>query len=168
MFKVRRTAVGAIMRLWSQTMTATSLSRFAGIWDTFQPADIRPNTVSAYAYDLVHLWNFLLEKSWAWQSLSAGQAVELLIYLRSTASKRKGSGNSIRLASDRGMCIPERLSPASVNRILVAVSSFYDWTILTGALRGTGVHLVSKLPAPWLAAVPDHDASRRRVRLKFP
>ena len=77
-----------------------------------------PNTVRAYAFDLRHFDRFLQRASLRWDRLTTGQAVELLLFLRSTASKLKGRRSA-----------QARLSPASVNRILAAIASFYEWAV---------------------------------------
>jgi integrase/recombinase XerD len=90
-----------------------------------------PNTVLAYAYDLAHLWTFLLVAQLRWDQLSVMQALDFLVYLRALPSKRRGGVRDIALVADRGTQVSAGLSGATVNRILVAVSCFYDWAILS-------------------------------------
>jgi len=91
-----------------------------------------PNTVTAYAYDLMYLWTFILEKNLSWDTLSTGQAAEFFIYLRGRPSRRGGYGKGVRVVSDLGRLVPPQLSAATVNRIMVGVATFYDWAVLSG------------------------------------
>jgi integrase/recombinase XerD len=91
-----------------------------------------PNTALAYAHDLAHLWSFLAIAGLQWQHVSVEKAVDLLGYLRSVPSKRRGPALGLELAAEHGLRATRRLSAATVNRALAAVSSFYDWAILTG------------------------------------
>src|SRR4051794_34348403 len=46
-----------------------------------------PNTLTAYAYDLRHLWTFLAEQQLEWDELRPRHALGLLEYLRSVPSR---------------------------------------------------------------------------------
>jgi len=105
-----------------------------------------PNTVLAYAYDLAHLWTFLSVAQLRWEDLSAAQAVNLLVHLRALPAKRHGGVRDIALVADRGVQVFAGLSAATINRILVAVSCFYDWAILSDQVE---------MPNP-LTKVEDH------------
>jgi integrase/recombinase XerD len=102
-----------------------------------------PNTVRAYAFDLRHFDRFLQRASLRWDRLTTGQAVELLLFLRSTASKLTGRRSA-----------QARLSPASVNRILAAIASFYEWAQLAG-------HFHSRSPFERVQARSSFTASDR-------
>lgn len=96
-----------------------------------------PNTVLAYAYDLAHLWRFFATAGLEWDRLTPQRAPELLAYLRSIQSLRRGAAVGPVLAMDAGEQPPSpTLSPRSVNRALAAVSAYYDWAILCGRLDG--------------------------------
>lgn len=96
-----------------------------------------PNTVRAYAYDLAHLWTFLSVGRLRWDHLSATQALDFLIHLRALPSKRRGPARSMALVAYRGSPVAAGLSAATINRIFVAVSSFYDWAILSERFQGS-------------------------------
>lgn len=95
-----------------------------------------PNTVLAYAYDLGHLWTFLSIAPLRWEHFSAAQALDFLVYLRALPSKRRGAVRDIAVVAYRGAPVSAGLSAATVNRILVAVSCFYDWAILSDHVDG--------------------------------
>ena len=135
-----------------------------------------PNTISAYAYDLTHLWNFLSSKGWTWDSLSVGSAVEFFVHLRSAQSKRKGCDGTLRLVADLGASVPARLSSATINRVMVVVSSFYDWAILTGAFAGLNpikkvedrtARFVSDHHHPFLTGISRRSPEIRELRVKM-
>lgn len=110
-----------------------------------------PNTVLAYAYDLAHLWTFLSIAQLRWEELSAPQAIDFLIHLRALPAKRHGMVRDISLVASRGARVAAALSAATINRILVAVSCFYNWAILSDRVAGR--------PNP-VAKVEDHSVFR--------
>ena len=121
-----------------------------------------PNTVSAYAHDLLHLWHFLAERALSWDELTPVDALSLLEHLRtitsSGAAQRLGLGV---VGADTGRAM--RLAPATVNRALSAVSSFYEFAIVSGRLVDADNPIERRLD-PALARVPD----RRRRRWVAP
>jgi integrase/recombinase XerD len=96
-----------------------------------------PNTRRAYSYDLGHLWCFLEQAKFAWDRLTTERAADFLIYLRREGSQRRGQPRApvLMIGGHRRPMRP-RLSSASVNRALAAVSSFYDWAALSGHFVG--------------------------------
>jgi integrase len=119
-----------------------------------------PNTVSAYAHDLLHLWRFLSERRLSWDEFTPVHALSLLEHLRtvtsSGAAQRLGLGVVYADATGSAM----RLAPATVNRALSAVSSFYEFAIVSGRLVD-GDNPVERRLDPALARVSD----RRRPAL---
>lgn len=96
-----------------------------------------PNTVLAYGHDLGHLWRFLGAARLGWDALTPERAVDLLAHLSATPAQRRGQPRTPILATQEGMpASPPGLSPATVNRALAAVSSFYDWALLAGRFSG--------------------------------
>jgi integrase/recombinase XerD len=83
-----------------------------------------PNTVRAYGHDLTHLRSFLVEQALDWFELTPTRAVDLLIHLHEKQSHRRGSAQYPSLAAVDGKSVVARLSGATINRVLAAVSSF--------------------------------------------
>jgi integrase/recombinase XerD len=123
-----------------------------------------PNTVRAYAFDLRHFQEFLRQTSIDWRRLTTGQAVELLLYLRATRTKRRGMRSA-----------HEHLSPATVNRILAALASFYSWAQFTGhfaqrspfdPVQARGGVFVTDQHRSFLAGIAPRSTLRRPLRVK--
>src|SRR5713226_5708441 len=91
-----------------------------------------PNTLSAYAYDLLHFMTFLKEQQLTYQEFTPPHALLFLEYL--TTLPRRGHARRLGLV----LCTTEhgqattRLSPATINRTFATVSSFYEYLILSG------------------------------------
>lgn len=85
-----------------------------------------PNTAQAYRFDLKHLTAFLTDEDVEWREMTPALAADFLLHLRSVPSRRRGQPRHLALAAANGAAAEPRLSPASVNRALAAVSSFYD------------------------------------------
>lgn len=135
-----------------------------------------PNTVLAYGSDLGHLWRFLGAAGLGWDALTPERAVELLIHLRATPARRRGQPCAPVLATCDGAPVgPPGLSPATVNRALAAVSSFYDWAILAGRFGGPNpivrvvdralVHATER-HRPFLAGISREPKTRRALQVK--
>lgn len=84
-----------------------------------------PNTVCAYAYDLCHLVRFLAEQELTYDDFRPSTALEFLGYLRRVPSRRPAQRLALTVATERGRL----LSPATVQRVLAATSSFFEWAI---------------------------------------
>jgi integrase len=136
-----------------------------------------PNTVAAYAYDLRHLWCFLSAHGLDWREFGPPHALELLEALRATPSRRPAQRLGLTVATQADGQPARRLAPASVNRVLAAVSSFYEYAILAGVWDRANP--IEKRPDPALAAVAERHrlfmgrASRQRpvrraMRVKTP
>jgi site-specific recombinase XerD len=108
--------------------------------DHLSARDCSPNTVRAYAYDLLRFWRFLVGRGLEWSQFTAREALELLAYLRS----RPVSGPRGKDSATAG------LAATSVNRALAAVSSFYEFAILSG---WGGANPIERRPDPALARV---------------
>lgn len=135
-----------------------------------------PNTVLAYGYDLGHFWRFLDAARLGWEQLTPERAVDLLIHLRATPARRRGQPRTPVLATSEGVSAgPPGLSPATVNRALAAVSSFYDWAILAGRFDGPNpiarvadrtLVRVTDRHRPFLAGISREPATRRALQVK--
>ena len=135
-----------------------------------------PNTVLAYGHDLGHLWRFLGAARLGWEALTPERAVDLLSHLRITPAQRRGQPRTPALATCGGVptALPG-LSPSTVNRALAAVSSFYDWAILSGRFNGPNpiVRVVDRAMVgvtdrhrPFLAGISRQQATRRALQVK--
>jgi integrase len=133
-----------------------------------------PNTARAYQHDLSHLLSFLDEQGWDWRALTPARAVDLLIHLRSKPSRRRGTGPYPSLAATDGER-SARLSTATINRVLAAVSSFFEWARFTDRFAGpnpiTRIHdraaaHVAERHRPFLTGVTSQSALRSPVRLR--
>ena len=133
-----------------------------------------PNTARAYCHDLTHLHSFFDEQGLEWWALTPALAVDLLIHLRGKRSHRRGTAQYPSLATVDGERVP-RLSGATVNRVLAAVSSFYEWARITDRFDGpnpiTRIHdraaaRVSEGYRPFLTGIVSRSPSRSPVRLR--
>jgi integrase len=127
-----------------------------------------PNTLSAYAHDLKHFFSFLDEQGLGCREFSAPDSLRFLEYLRTVPSRRPVQRLSPALVHANAKDGPSvRLSSATVNRALAAVSSFYEYLVLSGRLAGKE-NPIQRRPDPALARVPERHkpfmgaASRQR------
>jgi integrase len=84
-----------------------------------------PNTLVAYAHDLKHFYSFLHAQDLSPDQFTVRRSPEFLIYL-----DRERYQGCVR---DQRGTAEAALSTATRNRILAAVSTFYEYLILTGA-----------------------------------
>jgi integrase len=91
-----------------------------------------PNTAAAYGYDLKYLFEFLAERDAEWTEFRPAVALELLTWLRSRPSRRAAQ----RLGLAATTPVGRLLAPATVARVLAAVSSFYGWAVTAELLAG--------------------------------
>jgi integrase/recombinase XerD len=133
-----------------------------------------PNTARAYHHDLNHLHSFFDEQRLDWQMLTPALAVDLLIHLRNKRSRRRGTAQYPVLATVDGEYVP-RLSGATVNRVLAAVSSFYEWARITDRFDGPNPMTriqhraavrVSEGYRPFLAGIAPRSSLRSPLRLR--
>jgi integrase len=98
--------------------------------------DFSPNTLSAYAYDLLHFFSFLKQQDLAYLDFAPTHALELLAYLRAIPSRKPAHRLGLTLCTSQDGACATHLAAATINRILAAVSSFYEYLILSGQLGG--------------------------------
>jgi len=92
-----------------------------------------PNTLSAYAYDLLHFMTFLKEQQLTFLTFAPRHAFLFLEYLSMLPSRKQAQRLSLVLSTTTTEGISStRLSPATINRTFAAVSSFYEYLILSG------------------------------------
>jgi integrase len=134
-----------------------------------------PNTARAYGHDLTHLRSFLVGQDLDWRVLTPARAVDLLIHLRDKRSRRRGAGQHPSLATVDGERATARLSTATINRVLAAVSSFYEWARITERFAGanpiTRVHdrvvaRVSERHSSFLTGIASRPPTRSPMRLR--
>ncbi len=109
-----------------------------------------PNTLVSYAYDLRHLWRFFARNGLTWQEFAPRHSIALLEYLRSVPSRRPRQRMVLTVVIDADGPAT-KLAPSTVNRILAAVSSFYEYVILAG--MSDRLNPIEKRPDPALARV---------------
>lgn len=134
-----------------------------------------PNTIEAYAYDLGHFWRFLGARGLSWEEFRPGHALELLEVLRLTPSHRRVQRLGLSLATTVAGRPAVRLAPATVNRVLAAVSSFYEYAVLSGRLErenpieqrpDRASERVSDRHRPFMDGASRQRPVRRTVRVK--
>lgn len=91
-----------------------------------------PNTVRAYAYDLMKLLVFLDGRECTLADFSPVLATEFLAWLRLQSSAGRAQRSQLGLVTAQG----RRLSARTCNRVLAAVSSFYEFLISCGGYTG--------------------------------
>lgn len=102
--------------------------------------DCSPNTVSAYAHDLLYLARFLAERGWQFVAFTPARSLEFLEYLKAQPNRRQRRRLQPVLCQvqvDGG--VAPGLAATTINRILAAVSSFYDFHLLAGTSAHTVV-----------------------------
>ncbi|GAA2748514.1 tyrosine-type recombinase/integrase [Kitasatospora cinereorecta] len=114
---------------------------------------LSPNTWCAYAYDLKYLFTFLARESLDWRDFRAPDTLRLLGFLRRQPSRRPAQRLGLTVVVGGADLPGSLLSPSTVNRILAAVSSFYDWAMVAEEYDGEDSPMQMR-PDPALARVP--------------
>jgi integrase len=91
-----------------------------------------PNTVRAYAHDLQKLFLFLDQEELAVAEFTPARAMDFLKWLRLLSSSRRAQRLELGVAEGEGRV----LSPKTCNRIMAAVSSFYEYLIACEVYSG--------------------------------
>jgi len=91
-----------------------------------------PNTVRAYAHDLQKLFAFLAESGIPAAEFTPARAMEFLQWLRLASSSRRAQRLELGVAAGEGRV----LSAKTCNRVLAAVSSFYEFLIASEKYAG--------------------------------
>ena len=113
------------------------------------------------------MWEFFEAQRLEWQGFNIAIAVDLIAHLHDRVDMRPG-----RSATAHG---PDRLSPATVNRALAAMSSFCDWAIIAGLLIPPNPMRISKninKPSvtdrnrPFVEGISRRSASVRVIRVR--
>lgn len=85
-----------------------------------------PNTIIAYLYDLRRFYQFLDSAGLTLERFVAAHTVDFLAYLNALQPRQ-------RKITVFPALVRTGLSPTSINRILAAVSTFFEHLVLTGA-----------------------------------
>jgi integrase len=141
-----------------------------------QARGFSPNTQAAYAYDLLHLMSFLEQHQLSYLDFTPSHALDLLAYLRALPNRKQVQRLSLVLCTTEAAQSATRLSASSINRILAAVSSFYEYLILSGKLTGrenplqkTDDPVTARVPArhrPFMGTASRQRPIRRVVRVQ--
>src|SRR5664280_2517044 len=91
-------------------------------------AGYSPHTACAYGYDLRYLFEFLGAEGVSWQAFGPSTALIFLGHLRRRPTRRPAQRLGLAVATGEGRL----LAPATVQRVLAATSSFYEWAIAAG------------------------------------
>jgi integrase len=136
-----------------------------------------PNTLSAYAFDLLHFMQFLKLRQLTYQDFTPPHALLFLEYLRALPCRKQARRLGLALVStaDDGSSITH-LAPASINRIFAAVSSFYEYLILSAQLadrenpieqvEDSALARVPERHRPFMGRASRQRPMRRAVRVK--
>ncbi len=138
--------------------------------------DYSPNTLSAYCFDLLHFMTFLNAQHLTYEQFTPACAWTLLEYLRELPSRTQAQRFGLVLCTtDQGRSTT-RLSPATINRILAAVSSFYEYLIVADLFPGrenpiqkiddSALARVSERHRPFMGSASRQRPIRRTVRVK--
>ena len=133
-----------------------------------------PNTLCAYGYDLRRLAEFLDRRAMSWSEFTPAVALEFLGYLRRLPSRRPAQRLGLTVATEQGRLV----SGATVQRILAATSSFFEWAIAAEEYQGADNPMQTRVD-PALGRVPDRHQPfvgaasrqqpvRRTVRVRLP
>jgi site-specific recombinase XerD len=92
--------------------------------------DYSPNTQVAYAHDLQHLWEFLADIGLQWHEFTPRHSIQFLEYLRAATATYRVRRLMPAVAVVREGQTALRLAATTINRMLAAVSSFYEFAIM--------------------------------------
>ncbi len=115
-----------------------------------------PNTISAYAYDLLHFTRFLSHQLLTFEEFTPAHSLAFLDYLSHVPSRGQAQrvGLVLCTTTENG-CSTTRLSPPTINRIFAAVSTFYEYLIVSGQFTSRE-NPILKIDDPISARVSDH------------
>lgn len=136
-----------------------------------------PHTICAYAYDLRRLFTFLAAEGMDWCEFRGPDALRLLAFLRRAPSRRPAQRLGLTVVVGGPEAPGSLLAPATVNRILAAVSSFYDWAVVAEEYDGDSPMqkrldlALARVPdrhQPFMGRASRQQPTRRTVTVKQP
>ena len=122
---VRHGEVGVVRRVTLLDDAGVEVVAVTRFLSHLTDSNYSPNTVCSYAYDLRHLARFLDQQAIGWNDFRPSTALEFLAYLRRVPSRRPAQRLGLTVATEQGRL----LSAATVQRVLAATSSFFEWAI---------------------------------------
>jgi integrase len=153
-----------------------SVPEVSGFLRYLESRDYSPHTISAYAYDFLHFSRFLAQEGLTYAEFRPAHALALVAYLRAQPGRRLAQ----RLGLSR--CTTEQGQPATclsaptVNRILAAISSLYEYLIISEQLiagenpiqkrEDLALARVSERHRPFMGQASRQHPIRRMVRVK--
>lgn len=102
-----------------------------------------PNTLSAYAYDLLHFTRFLVQQELNYEDFTPRRCFGFLEYLRQVSSQGQPRAAGPTLVAESGQSV-RRLSAATINRTLATISSFYEYLIVSEQFTHAGNPLLKE------------------------
>ena len=137
--------------------------------------DCSPNTIIAYAHDLQHFWRFLTRQELTWDAFRPSHALKFLEYLRAVPNRQPVQRLGLTLTTVVEGAPATHLAPPTINRILAAVSSFYEYAMLTDQFNRSNpiekrpdpaLQRVSERHRPFMDGASRQRPVRRHVRVK--
>lgn len=136
-----------------------------------------PNTIRAYGYDLQYLLRFLQREGLLFTDLRPRHTVTFMHYLRTeasrTARRRLGIEDADSVINGRH---PTRLSDSTVARVLAAMSTFYEFLIVSELYESENpllqvpdgrAGMASDRPRPALGNSSRQQPVRRRINVSL-
>ena len=135
---------GIVRRVVCSMTPATKSSSVTRFLSHLSDSGYSPNTLCAYAYDLRHLVVFLDQRAWCGAS-SAGDRAGVLGVSASGPEPASGAATGPGRRDRQGRL----LSRATVQRILAATSSFFEWAIAAEEYAGPTTRCRRGSTRPW-------------------
>ncbi len=103
----------------------------SGFLRYLESRDYSPHTIAAYAYDLLHFSRFLAQGGLTYADFSPAHALALVAYLRAQPVRRQAQRTALVSCTTEQGQPTTCLSAPTVNRMLAAISSLYEYLIVS-------------------------------------